>query len=454
MFALIDCDHFFASCERVFRPDLWRRPVAVLSNNDGCVIARSPEVKALGVKMGAPLFECATLLRAHQAHIFSANFSLYADLSARVMDTIRASVNSPHRERVEVYSIDEAFVDLKEVAPRALFDLASNLRHTLFSHIGIPVSIGIAPTKTLAKVATHYAKRDREGVWMITDESNRVDALRHLPVEEVWGVGKSWAARLRDHGIYSALQLAEISRDRLNAAARHRDLRRTARELKGERCMSLEPHASPRSSIRYSRSFSRGVSAPHILRDALGAFAGSLGQRLRAHELRAGTLLLWLTASLPRPRGERRRPLRYTVKASAALPVYTHDSSSLLHLVDQLATQLIARANLEAPSALSRPIPWCKAGVLALDLRDRSQGELNLFQSSPQISQQAHQRHKLSELEDLINQRFGQGCARIGGVPFKVNSPHLAPSWAPKRAHLSPRYTTNWIDLPVVHADR
>ena len=452
MFALVDCDHFYASCERVFRPDLWRRPVAVLSNNDGCVIARSPEVKALGVKMGAPLFECRSLFHAHQVQVFSANFSLYADLSARVMEAIRESVSADHDPRVEVYSIDEAFVDLSDVSKDALGDFAHQLRDDIARQVGIPVSIGVAPTKTLAKVATWLAKRERSGVSVIASESARINALRRLPIGEVWGIGRRWSERLKRIGVERAIDLAEASETRINYAARHQYLRRAARELNGERCITLELHAPPRASVRYSRTFARKINDPRLLHDALNAFAGNLGQRLRTHDLRAGTLIAWLTAHIPRNRGRGQRGglMTYTIKASASLPVYTHDTPTLIQLAHHLTAQLISRATYEAPSALTRPVAWRKAGLLALDLRDDTQRELGIVKADPR-------RQKLSELEDLINQRFGRGSARIGGLPIKAtgvsrDQRHVAPAWAPQRAALSPRYTTNWAELPVVRA--
>ncbi len=450
MYALIDCDHFFASCERVFRPDLWYRPVAVLSNNDGCVIARSPEVKSLGVKMGEPFFQCHSKLQAHQVAVFSSNFSLYADLSRRVMQTIREFIEEGGRPRVEVYSIDEAFVDVSELSIYDLSRFAHELRRRVLDRTGIPVSIGLGLTKSLAKAATHFAKRSPERIHLLHTEQRRVSALRQLDIEAVWGVGRRWAERLRRIGLERALDLAEASPERIRIAARHVYLLRLSRELRGERCIPLETSPPPRSSIRYSRTFSRPIKDEVILREAISAFAAQLGQRLRTHQRRAGSLLLWLSASSPARRSGRSAPLYYRVKLSAGLPSYTADSSSLIKLALTLYQSLSTSALSEAPSLLGRPIAWRKAGLLALDLRDDSQLELATMRPDPR-------RVKLSKVEDELNRRFGRGAVQIGGIPVKPlhrdSSGSIADQpWRALQSSLSPRYTTCWSDLPVVSA--
>ena len=450
MFALIDCDHFFASCERVFRPDLWKRPVAVLSNNDGCVIARSPEVKALGIKMGEPFFQCKDVLNYHNVALFSSNFSLYADLSNRVIHTIRELIESSSRPRVEVYSIDEAFVDLQGLSPSSYQDLAYSLKCEIFRRTGIPVSIGIAPSKTLAKVSTHFAKKTKEHIYLIQTEDQRLEALRSLPVEAIWGVGQKWAERLKRVGLDSALDLAQASPQRLRTVANHINLKRLARELRGERCIPLESSPPPRASIQYSRTFSSPISHPQELQEAVAAFAAELGRRLRSHQRRTGTLLLWLSTSLPH-RGRRTnrssRPLTYTLKLSKSTPAYTDDTSSLIRLAHILCSTLVLQAEKEAPSHLKRPLRWRKAGLLALDLRDHTQLELNLVQPNSKL-------RRLSQLEDELNRRFGRGTASIGGLP-NLRSPSSSlssPSWQSRHSALSPRYTTCWTDLPIVKA--
>lgn len=455
MFALVDCDHFFASCERVFRPDLWRSPVVVLSNNDGCVIARSPEVKAIGIKMGEPLFQCESTLRAHGVAVFSSNFSLYADLSRRVIETIRGFIESSGRPRVEVYSIDEAFIDLSDLAVVDLESLAHELRFEIYRRSGIPVSIGIGSSKSLAKVATYYAKRSSERVRLIRDDRDRLYALRNLPIDELWGVGRQWAERLRRIGIERASDLALATPERIRLAARHIYLLRLSRELRGERCIPLETSPPPRLSVRYSRTFARAISDDRAIRDAVCAFAAQLGRRLRSHNRRAGSLSLSLSALDPSSRSSSSyAQRRYHISVSGGLPTYTHDSPSLIKRALELYQSLSERAEREAPRSLGRPIRWRKAGLLALDLRDESQLELSIVRPD-------ERRLALSTLEDELNRRFGRGIACIGSLPIK---PHTSAhqnrqssslsdrGWRPIQSALSPRYTTSWADLPVVSA--
>ena len=381
--------------------------------------------------------------------LFSSNFSLYADLSNRVIQTLRELIESPTRPRIEVYSIDEAFVDLQGFPSSNYRELAYSLKSEVFRRTGIPVSIGIAPSKTLAKAATYFAKRNQEHLYLIQSEEQRVDALSSLPVEAVWGVGQKWTERLKRFDLDTALDLAQASPKRLRAAVNHINLKRLACELRGERCIPLESSPPPRASIQYSRTFAKPIRYTKDLLDAIGAFATELGRRLRTHQRRTGTLLLWLSTSLPRggkSSSRSARPLTYTLKLSGSIPTYTDDTSSLIRLAQTLCTALVSQAEAEASPHLKRPIPWRKAGLLALDLRDETQLELNLVQPNSKL------RH-LSQLEDELNRRFGRGVARVGGLPNRRSSSgSFSPSWQSKHSALSPRYTTSWADLPVVKA--
>ena len=207
MFALVDCNNFYASCERVFNPKIVHRPVIVLSNNDGCVIARSNEAKALGFNMGDPFFKVRDLAARHAVAVFSSNYTLYGDMSRRVMQTLE-----PFAPEVEIYSIDEAFLNLSGFAPERLAALAADIRRTVKQWTGIPVSVGIGPTKTLAKAANHLAKKTAAGVWLIDGEAARHEALARLPVGDVWGIGRRWAAFLGANGIATALAFSQQPR--------------------------------------------------------------------------------------------------------------------------------------------------------------------------------------------------------------------------------------------------
>ena len=493
MFALVDCDQFFVSCERVFRPDLWRKPVAVLSNNDGCVIARSPEIKALGIKMGEPWFQCQHLLRQHRATVFSSNFSLYADLSQRVIKCIKTFIESKLKPRVEVYSIDEAFIDLKGIALKDLYPLAQELRLQIWQHVGIPVSIGIGSSKTLAKVATHFAKRSTERVKVICTEHDRLNALYRLPIGEIWGIGQKWNQSLRRLGIESALDLAEAPLARIKLASRHSYLQRTAKELRGESCHLMNFNPPPRASIQYSRTFAQRVYQFQDLLTNIELFASELGRRLRSHQRKAGTLVLYLSANRPTQsfstkqapiinqtqeayylaQSIRHKTPRHSIKLAQSLDCYTDDSSSLIKTSRQLLSSAFLQAyqvqlsnldqylevnNLKKQNSIEQAIagiypiiPWRKASLLALDLRDHSQLELSMFRADPK-------RQKLSQLEDQLNQRFGRGTARIGGLPNKpcswINQQtqqiNHAQATLSRKQYLSPRYTTCWADLPIV----
>ena len=454
LFALVDCDHFYASCERVFRPDLWKRPVAVLSNNDGCVIARSPEVKALGIKMGTPFFQCKTLLRSNHAEVFSANFPLYGDLSHRVMNTLRYSLNDRQdltQAQVEVYSIDEAFIELTITANTDLEALVRELRAHIFQHVGIPVSIGISTTKTLAKAATYFAKRNPSRVAFILNEYDRVCALRQMPIDDVWGIGHRWAKRLKQAGMTTALELADVTTRRLKHIAHNINLTRSVYELRGQSCIALDLAPPPRRSMRYSRTFSQRIHQRSTLDDAISDFAGRIANQLRNYQRKAGSLSLWLSAPIPTQAGQRttRRPHHYVLRQSLSFLQPCSDTPTLIRAGQSLLSSSLEQAYQEAPHCLSRPIGWRKAGITALDLRDDLQGILNLAPPNPR-------RVLLSELEDQLNQRFGLGTARIGGIPFKRHVDHhrhqrsSAEAWRPKALMLSPRYTTCWADLPMI----
>ena len=293
MFALVDCNNFYASCERVFDPTIARRPVIVLSNNDGCVIARSDEAKALGFKMGDPYFRVRPLADRHGVAVFSSNYALYGDMSRRVMQTLEQFA-----PEVEIYSIDEAFLDLAGFAGERLDGLARDIRRTVARWTGIPVSVGIGPTKTLAKAANHLAKKDpaAAGVWLIATEQARRDALARLAVGDVWGIGHRWAAFLEGHGIGTALAFSEQPdhwiRTHLNVVAL-----RTAAELRGTPCIPLELAPAPRQGLCVSRAFGRKLADYEPVKEALIAYVTRAGEKLRRERLLARHMQIFLHTS-------------------------------------------------------------------------------------------------------------------------------------------------------------
>ena len=277
LFALADCNNFYASCERVFNPKLAGRPAIVLSNNDGCVVARSNEAKALGIAMGVPAFQIRHLIRKHDVQVFSSNYALYGDLSQRVMETLQQF--SPE---VEVYSIDEAFLNLSGFTNINLTDYGRRIRATVKQWTGIPVSVGIAETKTLAKIANHVAKRTEgtDGVFDFTAWPDRDSVLARVLVEEVWGIGPNYARLLTQHGITTALGLRDADDHWIQKQMGVVGLR-TVHELRGISCLPLEQCPPPKQGITCSRSFGRPVTTLAEMREAVAAYTARAAEKLR-----------------------------------------------------------------------------------------------------------------------------------------------------------------------------
>ncbi|MDY0398782.1 MAG: translesion error-prone DNA polymerase V subunit UmuC [Desulfuromonas thiophila] len=417
LFALIDCNNFYCSCERLFRPDLRRRPVAVLSNNDGCVVARSAEVKALGIAMGTPLFQIRHLVKQHDIVLFSSNYGLYADISARVMASLRA-----FSDHLEVYSIDEAFVDLT-AAQADLASCGQAIREQLYRHVGVPVSVGIAPTKTLAKLANGAAKRFRQchGVVDLSQPERQRRLLALTPLEEVWGVGRQLGPRLARLGIRTALQLAEMDvrfvRQRFSVV-----LERTVRELNGESCLELEEVPAPRKQLVCSRSFGERIETYDELRQALSQLVCQAAARLRRQALKAGIVTLFIRTS---PH-DAQQPY-YGNRASTSLGEASNDSRVLLPLALSLFDKL-----------WREDLRYAKGGVQLEGLCPADQVQPGLFHR-PQNEAKSQQ---LMQALDHLNQ---SGRAR---VYFGAQRPEA--DWFMTRSLLSPAYTRSWDELPQV----
>ena len=290
MFALVDCNNFYASCERVFNPAIVRRPVIVLSNNDGCVIARSNEAKAIGFNMGEPFFKVRDLAARHGVAVFSSNYTLYGDMSSRVMQTL-----AQFTPQLEIYSIDEAFLNLSGFASAQLDAHAAAIRHTVRQWTGIPVSVGIGPTKTLAKAANHLAKKvsAANGVWIIDTPEQRQESLSRLAIGDVWGIGRQWATFLEAHGIRTALEFSQQPdswiRAHLNVVAL-----RTATELRGTSCIPLELAPPPRKGLVVSRMFGHKPTAFEPISQALIAYVTRAAEKLRRDRLTARHMQVFL----------------------------------------------------------------------------------------------------------------------------------------------------------------
>lgn len=424
MFALVDCNNFYVSCERVFDPSLNGKPVVVLSNNDGCFIARSNEAKALGLPMGGPAFKFKEILKKHQVKVYSANFSLYGDMSSRVMETLANLA-----PEIEIYSIDEAFLDMTGFRRFGFREYGTMIRKTVTKHTGIPVCIGMGPTKTLAKVANRLAKKEPRynGVCLLSDEQEIQKALASLKVEDIWGIGRQWSSLLQAKGIKTALDFSQAS---LTWIRQHLHITgaRIQQELNGYSCLPLEQVRPPKQSICTSRSFGRIVTDFEKLQQAVATFAGKCAAKLRKEGSVASTLTVFICTS---PFNEASR--RYWGTKTVALRQPSQDTIAIIRAADQ-ALSAIFKAGYE----------YKKAGVIIvgrISSATASVSPLSLFpDEAPEQTNDRQQ--KLMGAMDRINRRYGHDTIRIGA--------ENAAAWKPNQANLSPRYTTKWEDIIVI----
>jgi DNA polymerase V len=419
VFALIDCNSYYASCERVFRPDLQRTPIVVLSNNDGCVIARSADAKPF-VKMGALYHEIRGDLKRHGIVAFSSNYALYGDMSERVMSIIEANLTA-----VEVYSIDEAFADLSGM-PEPLENLTRSLQYDIKQRTGIPVGIGIAGTKTLAKLANHAAKRWQRqtgGVVDLRDPIRRDKLLKAIQVENVWGIGRRMQVHLNALGIKTAWDVASADawalRKRFNIV-----VEKTARELRGLPCLELEEAAPPKQEICCSRSFGKRLQSIEPIQEAVTAFATRAAEKLRQQNSLCRQIRVSLRTGMFNP-----NEAKYANGLLCQLPYPTDD------------TRLTIAAAQEGISRLYRDgFSYAKAQVLLLDLCRRDEFTQDLFAAEHPLKTE-----QLMSTLDAINERWGRGTLKPGRITKQAE-------WSMRREFLSPAYTTSWKHLLKVNA--
>jgi DNA polymerase V len=417
-FGLVDCNNFYASCERVFQPALRGRAVVVLSNNDGCVVARSQEAKALGIAMGVPLFQIRDIVKRHDVVVRSSNYALYGDMSARVMSLLSAAAPGH-----EVYSIDESFLDLDRLAVPDLTSWCRDLRLQVLRWTGIPVSIGIGPTKTLAKLANKLAKSSLKanGVLDLTHHPDWTQtALRKTAVADVWGIGFRWSRMLTERGISTALDLSQAPdgwvRQRMGIVGL-----RTVQELRGIPCHQLETQPAPKQTTCCSRTFGVATTKKDEVRDAVISFAERAVEKVRGAGQVAGAVNLFMDTD----RFDRDTP-QQSASGSASFMVPTADSREVV------ATALRIFENIWKDG-----FAWRKAGVMLLDLAFPAEVQSSLFDAPP------GQPDGLMTAIDRINKRFGRGSVGLGLVA-------KAGSWHMRREHLSPCFTTRWSDIPKV----
>ncbi|HFK4603031.1 TPA: Y-family DNA polymerase [Citrobacter farmeri] len=418
MFALVDVNSFYASCETVFRPDLKGKAVVVLSNNDGCVIARSAEAKLLGVKMGDPYFKQKDLFRRCGVVCFSSNYELYADMSNRVMTTLEEM--SP---RCEIYSIDEAFCDLTGVRNcRVLEDFGRELQEAVYRNTRLAVGVGIGQTKTLAKLANHAAKKWKRQTGGVVDLSNverQRKLMAALPVDETWGVGRRITKKLEAMGIKTVLDLADTDirfiRKHFNVV-----LERTVRELRGEPCLELEEFAPVKQEIVCSRSFGERVTEYDAMRQAICSYASRAAEKLRGEHQYCRFISAFVKTS-PFALNE---------------PYYGNSASVKLLTPTQDSRDIIAAATRCLDAIWKDGHRYQKAGVMLGDFFSQGVAQLNLFDdNAPRPGSE-----KLMEVLDQLNAKGGRGTLYFAGQGIQQQ-------WAMKREMLSPRYTTRFSDL-------
>lgn len=415
--ALVDCNNFYVSCERVFRPDLKNVPMVVLSNNDGCAVSRSNEAKALGIKMGQPWFECKELAEEHGILALSSNYALYADMSNRVM-----SILGSFSPRQEVYSIDESFLDLTGMPN--LRDVSYTIRERVGQWTGIPVCVGIGPTKTLAKLANFVAKRHprSKGVFNYNDLSDalQVKLLSQIEVGEVWGIGRRISKRLAEHGIHTVQDLRVAHTATLRAEFGV-VVEKTQRELQGVQCMDLEDVVPAKKQIISSRSFGHSVRDVAVLKDAMSTFVANACVKLRAQNSHASMIQVFLETN----RFRKDSP-QYSPSLSIGLPQPTNDSL----VVNRWADYLVGRM-------FKSDYEYKKAGIMLGEITPQG-----LYQTDWLEPKQATDTRLMDALDGL-NQRFGRGTV-------KVSTQGAYQEWQMKQERKSPNYTTDWDQVPCV----
>lgn len=414
MFALIDCNNFYASCERVFRPDLNGKPIVVLSNNDGCVIARSNEAKAVGVPMGAPAFEYEKLFTEKKVHVFSANFALYGDMSHRVM-----SILSEYTPEIEIYSIDECFLKLQGFKHFKLQEYGLQMRNKVGKWTGIPISVGIAPTKALSKVANRIAKKFTEqtdGVYIIDNEEKRMKALKWLKIEDVWGIGRQHCKRLNAIGVKTAYDFTQLDDAWVKKNLAIVGLR-LKRDLQGIPTLELED-IQPKKNIATTRSFETNYTEFAQLSERISTFAVSCAEKLRKQNSCCNSIMVFIHTN-----GHRKDLPQYSKNIVIKLPFATNSSIELSKFATQ-ALKYIFRHEYS----------YKKAGVVVQDFTPANNLQQTLFENR-------NERHiPLMQAIDNMNTLFGQQKIRLASQdPKRV--------WKMKQEKLSPRYTTQLSDI-------
>lgn len=418
MIALVDCNNFYASCERLFNPKLNGKPIAVLSSNDGCIVARSDEVKKLGIPMGAPAYKYKTLIELNNVNLFSANFTLYGDMSRRVMQILKDF--SPD---VEIYSIDEAFLHLDSLHQKDYYSFAMQVINIVKKWTGVPISVGIAPTKTLAKLANKIAKKNKHlnGVFIIENPTSNYwkDYLDYLQINDVWGIGYGFVQRLNKNGIYTIRQFMDSNEQFIRSIMGVGGLR-THSELHGVKCIMHEKVNEPHKSIISSRTFSRPVTDFNELKESISTFTARAAQKLRKNKSSAYMIHVWIK----------------TNKHRTDIAQYYGYDFSTLEMASSYTPELIEHAVEVLKRIYKQGYTYKKSAVMLTGIVPSHQVQLNLFNKDYPLAK----RVKIMQAVDKLNKELGSRTINFGSMgTFQP--------WKPKSEKRSPRYTTSWSEL-------
>jgi len=425
MKAIVDCNSFYCSCERVFRPDLSQKPVVVLSNNDGCIISRSDEAKNLGVEMAGPFFMAKDIIEKHQVTTFSSNYNLYGDMSYRVMETLKMLCGE---NNVEVYSVDEAFLDVSMVDKNFLDEHALQLRKTVEQWTGVSVSVGIAPTKTLAKIANHLAKEnkaDTNCIYTLDDHNLIKKVLRETSVSELWGVGRAYAQKLVNWGITDAWQLSNMSEDWARTHMGGVIGIRLIKELKGIPCIEMGNELVTKKMIATTRMFGKNVTKLSDIQEAVSTYTSRAAEKLRRQNSVASMIQVFMVAK------EQSHPENFshgaTISAYATLPVATSVTNELIIPALKMVTQLYEPGRV-----------YKKGGVMLSGLVSENCIQSNLFQPPVHANKRS-----LMQALDNINFSMRDDVIKFASSGIKTD-------WKMRREFHSPKYTSRWKELRKV----
>ena len=425
MKAIVDCNSFYCSCERVFRPDLKNRPVVVLSNNDGCIISRSDEAKLLGVEMAGPYFKAKPLIEKNKVATFSSNYNLYGDMSRRVMDTLKMMVGE---RNVEVYSVDECFLDVSMIEEKQLADYALQMREIVEQWTGVSVSVGIAPTKTLAKIANHLAKKNKaetKCVATIVSQDDIRKVLKTTSVSGIWGIGRAYADKLINWGITTAWDLCNMPEEWIYKYLGGVVGTRLVKELKGTACIDMKDELKVKKMIATTRMFGKNVTELNDIKEAVATYTARAGEKLRRQKCAASVLSVFIVA----------KEESHTASFNRGATISTH---TILPSATSITNELIAPAMRMAEQIFMPGREYKKAGVMLSGIVPDTSIQSNLFKPLTENS-------KRFLMEALDNINFSM---RDDVVKFASSG--LSRDWKMRKEFRSPRYTSRWNELKEV----